>query len=154
MKVKQEADYRQVLRRPSGGRMEVIMKKRTLGIFLLALIVLCTAAFLLYRQFAPQTSDGEKNISVTVVHGDKTEKTFTYQTDAEYLGEVLREEKLVTGDNGDYGLYITEADGETADESLQQWWCLTRDGESVNISADQTPIHDNERFELTLKEGY
>lgn len=47
-----------------------------------------------------------------------------------------------------------EADGETADESLQQWWCLTRDGESVNTSADQTPIHDNERFELTLKEGY
>lgn len=154
MKVKQEAGQTARLRRLSDGRMEVIMKKRTLGIFLLALIVLCTAAFLLYRQFGPQTSDGEKNISITVVHGDKTEKTFTYQTDAEYLGEVLREEKLVTGDNGDYGLFITEADGETADESLQQWWCLTRDGESVNTSADQTPIHDNDRFELTLKEGY
>ena len=77
------------------------MKKRNLIISLIVLIVLCVAAFLLYREFAPQPSDGEKNISVTVIHGDKTEKTFTYQTDAEYLGEVLTEEKLVTGDNGD-----------------------------------------------------
>ena len=134
--------------------MEIIMKKRNLIILLIVLIVLCVAAFLLYREFAPQPSDGEKNISVTVIHGDKTEKTFTYQTDAEYLGEVLTEEKLVTGDNGDYGLFITEADGETANESLQQWWCITKGGESVNTSADQTPIHDSDQFELTLKEGY
>lgn len=134
--------------------MEIIMKKRNLIISLIVLIVLCVAAFLLYREFSPQPSGGEKNISVTVIHGDKTEKTFTYQTDAEYLGEVLTEEKLVTGDNGDYGLFITEADGETANESLQQWWCITKGGESVNTSADQTPIHDNDQFELTLKEGY
>ena len=130
------------------------MIKRNLIISLIVLIVLCVAAFLLYREFSPQPSGGEKNISVTVIHGDKTEKTFTYQTDAEYLGEVLTEEKLVTGDNGDYGLFITEADGETANESLQQWWCITKGGESVNTSADQTPIHDNDQFELTLKEGY
>lgn len=134
--------------------MEIIMKKRNLIISLIVLIVLCVAAFLLYREFAPQPSGGGKNISVTVIHGDKTEKTFTYQTDAEYLGEVLIEEKLVTGDNGDYGLFITEADGETANESLRQWWCITKGGESVNTSADQTPIHDNDQFELTLKEGY
>ncbi len=142
------------MRRQPRGRMEIIMKKRNLIISLIVLIVLCVAAFLLYREFSPQPSGGEKNISVTVIHGDKTEKTFTYQTDAEYLGEVLTEEKLVTGDNGDYGLFITEADGETANESLQQWWCITKGGESVNTSADQTPIHDNDQFELTLKEGY
>lgn len=134
--------------------MEISMKKRTQIILLIVLIILCAAAFLLYRQFAPQSSDGEKKISVTVVHGDGTEKTFTYQTDAEYLGEVLTEEKLVTGDDGDYGLFIKEADGETVDESLQQWWCITKRGESVNTAADQTPISDNDQFELTLKEGY
>ena len=144
----------QTLRRLPCGRMEIIMKKRHLIIGLAVLIVLCAAAFLLYRQFAPQTSGGEKKISVTVIHGDKTEKTFNYQTDAEYLGEVLTEENLVTGDNGDYGLFITEADGETADESRQQWWCITKGGETVNTSADQTPIHDNDQFEITLKEGY
>ncbi len=39
-------------------------------------------------------------------------------------------------------------------ESKQQWWCITKGGEQVNTSADQTPIADGEQFELTLKEGY
>ena len=48
----------------------------------------------------------------------------------------------------------TEADGETANESLQQWWCITKGGEQVNTSVDSTPIQDGDHFELTLKEGY
>ena len=49
---------------------------------------------------------------------------------------------------------ITEVDGEAADDASQQWWCITRGGGMVNTSADQTPIEDNDAFELTLKEGY
>ena len=45
-------------------------------------------------------------------------------------------------------------DGEQADDSKQQWWCLTKGGEMVNTSADLTPIADGDRYELTLKEGY
>ena len=134
--------------------MEYIMKKRTIIILAAVLVILCAAAFLLYRQFAPETASGEKNISITVIHGDKTEKTFTYETDAEYLGEVLRSEGLASGEEGDYGLFITEVDGESADDSLQQWWCITKEGESVNTSADQTPLQDNDQYELTLQEGY
>ena len=130
------------------------MKKRTIIISAVILIFFCIGAFLLYQKFAPQTYSGEKNISVTVIHGDKTEKTYTYQTDAEYLGTVLKENGLVQGKEGDYGLFITEADGESAGTSLQQWWCITKGGETVNTSADQTPVQDNDKFELTLKEGY
>ena len=130
------------------------MKKRTIIISAVILIILCIGAFLLYQKFAPRTYSGEKNVSVTVIHGDKTEKTFTYHTDAEYLGTVLKENGLVQGEEGDYGLFITEADGESADTSLQQWWCITKGGETVNTSADQTPVQDNDKFELTLKEGY
>ena len=130
------------------------MKKRTIIISAVILIILCIGAFLLYQKFAPRTYSGEKNVSVTVIPGDKTEKTFTYHTDAEYLGTVLKENGLVQGEDGDYGLFITEADGEPADTSLQQWWCITKGGETVNTSADQTPVQDNDKFELTLKEGY
>ena len=106
------------------------MKKRTIIISAVILIFFCIGAFLLYQKFAPQTYSGEKDISVTVIYGDKTEKTYTYR------------------------LFITEADGESADTSLQQWWCITKGGETVNTSADQTPVQDNDKFELTLKEGY
>ena len=59
----------------------------------------------------PAASQGTKTITVEVVHKDESSKTFTYHTDAEYLGEVLQAEGLVKGDPGDYGLYITEPRG-------------------------------------------
>lgn len=130
------------------------MKKKSIAVAGIVLVVLCVLAGLLYMKFKPQATAGEKEITVVVVHGDQEEKTFTYQTDAEYLKEVLVSNELADGEEGEYGLFITSVDGETADDSKQQWWCITKGGEQVNTSADQTPIQDGEQYELTLKEGY
>ena len=43
-----------------------------------------------------------------------------------YLGEVLESENLVDGESGEYGLFITTVDEETADDSKQQWWCINK----------------------------
>ena len=129
------------------------MNKKT-GILAGLLIVLCIAAGVLFHINKPETTAGEKEINVVVVHADQTENTFTYQTDAEYLADVLLENELVDGDMGSYGLFITTVDGETADDSKQQWWCITKDGERVNSGADALPIADGDQFELTLMEGY
>lgn len=119
-----------------------------------ALVVACLLAAVLYIQTRPGTTEGAKAIDVVVVHGDGSEATFQYQTDAEYLGDVLTENGLVEGTESSYGLFITTVDGETADDSLQQWWCITREGEMLSTGADQTPIADGEQYELTLTEGY
>lgn len=129
------------------------MKKKTL-IGCGALVAACLLAALLYLQTRPETAAGNKTIDVVVVHGDGSEAAFQYQTDAEYLGDVLTENGLVEGTESTYGLFITTVDGETADESLQQWWCITREGEMLSTGADQTPITDGEQYELTLTEGY
>lgn len=129
-------------------------KKRGLIAAAAVLIVLCIGAGFLYQKSKPSVSEGAKQIKVTVVHGDETENVFEYDTDAEYLGEVLKSEKLVDGEDGEFGMFITTADGEQADDSKQRWWCITKAGEQVNTSADQTPVADGDEFELTLKEGY
>ncbi len=129
------------------------MNKKT-GILGAILIILCIGAGIFYSQNKPEPTAGTKEISVLVTHTDQNEKTFTYQTTAEYLGEVLQENELVDGEVGQYGLFITMVDGETADDSKQQWWCITKGGEQVNTSADTTPIADGDQFELTLTEGY
>lgn len=130
------------------------MKKKTSIILAAILILLCLAAGILYDQFKPQTSEGEKNIVVTVIHGDKSTKKFSYTTDAEYLGDILQAEGLISGDQGQYGLYVKVVDGEHINEANQEWWCLTKGGESVNTGVDMTPIADGETYELTFTVGY
>lgn len=134
-------------------REEFFMNKKN-GILAGILILLCIVAGLFYFQQKPTTATGEKEIAVVVTHADQSQNTFTYQTDGEYLGEVLAENELVDGKMGQYGLFITTVDGETADDSKQQWWCITKGGEKLNTAADTTPIADGDQFELTLTEGY
>ena len=129
------------------------MNRKT-GILTGLLIILCIAAGILFHINKPETTAGAKEINIVVVHADQTENTFTYQTDAEYLADVLLENELADGDMGSYGLFITTVDGETADDSKQQWWCITKGGEQVNSGADALPITDGDQFELTLMEGY
>lgn len=137
-------------------RLYMIEKKDNKKIMIAAvvLVVLLAAAWFGYQQFAPKGTAGAKAITVRVVHGDGSEKDFKYDTDEEFLGAVIKAEQLVAGEDGQYGMYITAVDGETADDSKQQWWCLTKGGGQVNTSADQTPIADGDIFELTLTEGF
>ena len=79
-----------------------------------AILVLIAVFAGIWSATRPATSEGAKTITVEVVHKDESSKTFTYHTDVEYLGEVLQSEGLVKGEQGDYGLYMTEVDGETA----------------------------------------
>ncbi len=119
-----------------------------------ALLLLCVLAAILFFHFRTEPLSGRKEITVVVVHGNLEEKTFVYETESEFLGEVLAEHDLAQGTEGPYGVFITTVDGETADETKQQWWCITKEGEMLNTSADQTPVQNQEQYELTLKEGY
>ena len=45
------------------------MKKRAIVISAILLLMLFIGAFFLYRNYLPKTKEGEKSITVTVVHG-------------------------------------------------------------------------------------
>ena len=131
------------------------MKRNRKTLFAVAALAVVAALMLGIWYFTrPQAQEGAKTVVVEVVHADESAKEFTYHTDAEYLGELLLAEKLVEGEESAFGLFITTVDGETAQDSLRQWWCITKGGETLNTSADQTPIEDGDKFELTLTEGY
>ena len=130
------------------------MQKKQTKIAGILLVLCCVLALIVFFQTRPDTAAGEKHITISVVHSDSSKSTFSYDTDAEYLGEALTEQNLAEGTEGPYGMFITTVDGETADDSKEQCCCITKDGEMVNTGADQTPIQDQDQFELTLKEGY
>ncbi len=95
-----------------------------------------------------------KNITLKVVHKDGSEKEFAIETDADNLRAALEQEKLVEGDESDYGLYVKTVDGETVDEANQEWWCLTKGGEMTTTGVDDTKIADGEAYEFTFTVGY
>ena len=116
----------------------------------ICLVVLAIIFVAIYGVFMPRGKAGEKTIGLTVVFSQDNQKEYKIHTDAENLGDALKEEKLVDGTQGEYGLYIETVDGVTADASNQEWWCITKGGETLNTSADLTPIADGEHYELTL----
>ena len=123
--------------------------KKTL--FAVAALAVVAALMLgLWYFTRPETQVGDKTVVVEVVHADGNSREFTCQTDEEYLGPLLLEEKLAEGEQGAYGLFIITVDGETAQDSLRQWWCITKEGERVDTGVDTTPIADGDHFELTL----
>lgn len=134
-------------------------EKRSKGSRAAILAAICLAAaaavlLLVWRLAAPGGSAGDKLVTVEVVHGDGSSRSFELSTGEEYLGPALVAGGVVEDNQSAYGLYILTADGETADEAAQEWWKLTRGGEMVNTGADATPIADGERYELRLTVGY
>lgn len=118
---------------------------------LAAVIVLMAGIFLMNR---PETSAGGKEITVTVVHADGTEKVFEYATDAEFLGSVLLDEGIVEGEEGPYGLVINAVDGETASwEENQSYWALFIGEEYATTGADTTPVTDGGVYKLVYTIG-
>lgn len=109
---------------------------------------------LLYNQFKPKPAEGSKKITAEVVLDDGSSKSYNIRTDEEYLRGALEQAGLISGTESDYGLFVTTVDGRTADESKQEWWCFTLDGQTLNTSVDSTPVKDGGHFEITLTIGW
>ena len=119
-----------------------------------AVVILIAAMVCVYTMTRPDTNEGEKTITVEVVHKDETTNTFTYETDAEYLGEVLLAEGLIQGEEGQYGLYITAVDGEEAIYGVDSsYWAFYQGEEYAAQGVDSTPIADGDEFSFVYTIG-
>ena len=84
---------------------------------------------------------------VTVTHADGTTAEFAYHTDLEYLGDLLQQEGLISGSEGEYGLFVETVDGEPVDYHRDQsWWRLTCNGEDATTGADAVVLHDGDQY--------
>ena len=130
------------------------MKNKKLLGGVAALVLICAVFFGIWSAVRPEVQQGAKALTVEVIHKNGETKTFDFRTDAEFLADALLEQKIVEDNQTAYGLYILTADGETADEANQEWWCITKGGESMMTGASETVIADGETYELTFTVGY
>ena len=129
-------------------------KSPKLALVFTAFLVLAALMAGLYLTLRPSPADGVKAVSVEVVHGDGTVKNFAFETEEEYLGQLLLTEGLIKGDAGPYGLYITEADGEVAVyEQNKAYWALFEGESYATQGADTTPLTQGGHYRLVYTIG-
>lgn len=130
------------------------MKNKKIVFAVAALVLVIALMVGLWLGSREQAVAGGKSITVTVVHADGSSKDFSYDTDAEYLGEVLIAQGLVEGENGPYGLVINAVDGETASwEENQSYWALFIGEEYATTGADGVVLTDGGAYSLVYTVG-
>lgn len=84
-------------------------------------------------------------LEVTDLDGKVTKHEIS--TDKQTVGEALLEQGLISGDVGDYGLYVKTVDGLTLDyETDGKYWAFYVDGEYAMAGVDSTDITDGSTY--------
>ena len=128
------------------------MKNKKLVLALVAFVALVAVLVGVYFASRPETQQGSKTITVTVVHKDKTEKVFTYHTDEEKLDKVLLAEGLIEGYTDTYGFVVEKVDGEAAIwETDNAFWSLYIGQEQAMTGFSDTPVYDGSVFKIVYE---
>lgn len=92
--------------------------------------------------------EGAKTLTVEVKAEDQL-ITLTVKTDEATVGAALLKEDLITGDPGDYGLYVKSVNGMIADYDVDQtYWAFYVDGEYAMSGVDSTAIEEGKTYRL------
>ncbi len=115
-------------------------------------LVLVAAVFAgVYLVLSPKAAEGSKNITIEVVDDQAQSTMYEVNTDAEYLGDAIRETEGLTveGTEGDYGLMVDTVNGIVADYNTNgAYWAFYLNGEYCNYGMDEQPILDGEEYQI------
>ena len=130
------------------------MKRIKRILFLIPVLLLTAAAILSLNSCdkkITELDDGiEKTITVTVIDDEGESTVFTITTTKTTLRGALEQEKLVEGDESDYGLYVKVVNGLRADyDKDKAYWSFSKDGADLMAGIDSTVITDGDRYEIT-----
>ena len=129
----------------------VMKSKVVLSILALMLIVAIAFSFSACGKNDSNTNNEnakvEKSFIFKVVDLDGSEKSFDITTDAKTVGEALVAEKLISGEQGDYGLMVDTVNGIKYDYNADgAYWAFYVNGEYAMSGVDTTDIVDGTTY--------
>ena len=96
--------------------------------------------------------EGQTKFSFTVVDKDGNATEFEIHTDKATVGEALLELNLIAGDEGDYGLYVKQVNGITADYDVDQtYWAFYVNDAYAMSGVDTTAIEADARYAFKVE---
>lgn len=127
-------------------------KVRILVALLVTIVIFSGIGFYFYQS----GNNDLKEVTVEIISKrDNFNEKENFKTDKEYLGDLLKEEKLVTDyEDSEYGMYIHGVKNMADDPLAQYWWSLSVDGKSATQGADSLVLEDGKTYTLELRQGY
>lgn len=122
------------------------------GLFaLLFIAALAVVALVLTNK----TNFGEGQLTLSVIsERDSFEETSQFDTDADTLGDFIRQSDRFTWEDGQYGLYLQGVDEMQEDIENEYWWSILVDGEPAVTGADEIVIEADKEYTLELQHGF
>ena len=146
--------------------MKYLKKTRKTIAFLLALVMvlaLCACAKPMPIAAGKNTvgvKDGETlgkgatAFTVEVTDGQGTKTDFTVKTDEKTVGAALQALNIISGEKSEYGLYIKEVIGITADYDTDgTYWAFYIDGQYASTGADMTDARDGAVYGFAVEKA-
>lgn len=98
---------------------------------------------------AIQLGEGQTHFYLTVVDPEQKETYFEIHTDKTTVGEALKEQNLISGEEGPYGLNIKTVHQITLDyQKDKMYWAFYIDGNYAPTGVDSTDIVANSQYSL------
>ena len=90
-----------------------------------------------------EKGEGENAFIFIAVDLDGSNTHYMIKTDKETVGEALIENGLISGDDGEYGLYVKTVNGITLDYDKDgKYWAFYEENTYANQGVDSTPIKE------------
>ena len=125
---------------------------------LICLCLVLTAATVLAMTACKKDDPGDRETPVTftlkVVDLEGNETVKVIETKKWTVGAALLAEGIITGEEGQYGLYIKTVNGITADYDVDQtYWAFYIGEEYAMTGVDKTDITDGATYTLKIEKG-
>lgn len=96
--------------------------------------------------------EGEKTFIFIVTDADGKNTHFMIKTDKETVGEALLDEGLISGENGEFGLYVKTVNGITYDfDKDGKYWAFYEENTYASKGVDQTPITEGAVYSFRVE---
>ncbi|MBR4868781.1 MAG: DUF4430 domain-containing protein [Clostridia bacterium] len=95
---------------------------------------------------------GNTGFDFSVTDGEGNTTYFTVNTNQTTVGAALLENNLIAGEDGDYGLYVKQVNGITADYNVDgSYWAFYVNGKYATGGVDQTEIKAGETYAFKVE---
>lgn len=125
---------------------------------IIAIVSVILVFILLYAGYnaflAPKGTKGAKEVTIQIViEKEDIDETFTFNTDHEFLTDLIKEKEEELGasyDSSEYGTMITGMKDYKADISKNEFFLFQINGEDAKTGTDGTPIQDGDEYRFVL----